>query len=187
MAEYWCLRGNWEVESGFDQAASLAYQKAYKAKELPKYLAAWVEAELRLRFQNDPESLQELHELLVGDDPVILATKSRLCAVQDEFQRALQIADSLPEPQKSFARAFAHWLSGDYKNTLADCELGLTVCDSPQDSKHLLLLLKARAKFMLAHASSTLVAEEFIPASGLPGVNHQELLGVWEAIGEVSG
>lgn len=184
LAEYWCLRGNWEVESGFDQAASLAYQKAYKAKKLPKYVAAWVEAELRLRFQDDPESLQKLHELLVGDDPVILATKSRLYAVQDEFQSALEVASSLPEPQRSFARAFAHWLSGDYKNTLADCELGLTVCNTSHDSKHLLLLLKARAKFMLAHATSALVLEEVIPASGLPGVDYQELLGVWEAVSE---
>lgn len=182
LAEYWCLRGNWQVETGDNQAAISAYQKAYQAKASPKYLAAWVEAEIRIRFDCNKESLLELHDLLEGDDPVIVATRSRLYAIQGNYGLALEIADPLPEPQRSFVRAFAHWLSGDPANTLTDCETGLAACDASHELRQLLLLLRARAKFSLAVATASTERSDFIPPAGLPGVDLQKLEDAWSAI-----
>lgn len=182
LAEYWCLRGNWQVETGDNQAAISAYQKAYQTKALSKYRAAWVEAEIRIRFESDKASLPELHDLLEGDDPVIVATRSRMYAIQGNYELALEIADPLPEPQRSFVRAFAHWLSGDPANTLADCEAGLAACDASHELDQLLLLLRARAKFSLAVATASTDRNDFIPPAGLPGVDLQKLEDAWSAI-----
>lgn len=184
LAEYWCLRGNWNVESGFDQAAIPAYQEAYKAKALPKYLAAWVEAEIRIRFESSPESLSELHDLLQGSDPVLIATRSRLHAVQGNYELAFEVAEPLPEPQRSFAKAFAHWLSGEPAETLVYCEAGLGISDGSDGTHQLLLLLKARAKFALAVATASTVSNDRIPPSGLPGVDPTLLEGAWSAISD---
>lgn len=182
LAEYWCLRGNWQVETGGDQAAISAYQNAYQANALPKYLSAWVEAEIRVRFDHSKESLSELHDLLEGDDPAIVATRSRLYAVQGNYDRALQASDQLPEPQKSFTRAFAHWLAGHLDDTLTDSEAGLAVCGASHEARQLLLLLRARAKFSLAVATASTERRDFIPPAGLPGVESQKLEDAWSAI-----
>lgn len=182
LGEYWCLRGNWHVESGADQAAVVAYRNAYEENSLPKYLAAQVEADIRIRFETRPESLSELHALLEGDDPVIIGTRSRLHAVQGNYKLSLEIADHLPEPKRSFARAFAHWLSGDPDSALADSEAGLDVCDRSHDSYQLLLLLRARSKFTLALATASTISKDVIPPSGLPGVDRQALESAWTAI-----
>ncbi|MFO3795973.1 MAG: hypothetical protein ACK8QZ_01635, partial [Anaerolineales bacterium] len=54
-AEYWRLRGNWQVQTGDNQAAASSYQNAYEATPLPKYRAALVEAEIRIRLEHDNE------------------------------------------------------------------------------------------------------------------------------------
>ncbi|MGE6385455.1 DUF4365 domain-containing protein [Pseudomonas sp. NPDC078416] len=184
LAEYWCLRGNWQVETGGDQAAISAYQKAYQANPLPKYLAARVEAEVRVRFDHNKESLSELHDLLEGDDPAIVATRSRLYAVQGNYDLALETAARLPEPQKSFTSAFAHWLAGELEDTLTDCEAGLAACSASHETRQLLLLFRARAKFSLAVATASTEWRYFIPPAGLPGVELQKLEDAWSAITE---
>jgi hypothetical protein len=182
LAEYWGLRGNWHVEARANQAAISAYKKAYQAKALPKYAAAWVEVEIRTRFENQKDSLSELHDQLEGDDPLIVATRSRLHAVQGNYDLALDIAGVLPEPDRSFATAFAHWLSGAPEKTLSDCEAGLAACDSSHESRSQLLLLRARAKFTLAVATASAERNDFIPPAGLPGVEPHKLEDAWLAI-----
>ncbi|MDR0212271.1 MAG: DUF4365 domain-containing protein [Pseudomonas putida] len=181
-AEYWCLLGNWHVESGADMPASAAYQRAYQLNPLSKYQAAWCEAEIRLRFDNARESLPELGAQLHGDDPVIIATRSRLASIEGDYGRAIQIADTLPQPERSAAAALAHLLNGEHTAVVTCCDQGLALADPLTSLGQTLLLYKARAKFALAHASSFDAEFPFIPASGLPGVDPGMLLEVWTAI-----
>ena len=183
-AEYWRLRGNWQVQTGDNQAAVFSYRNAYEATPLPKYRAAWVEAEIRIRFENDSDSLAELHDLLEGEDPVVIAVRSRLHAVQGHYELAVKLASLLPEPQRSFAKAFAHWLSGGPEKTLTACEAGLTACETSDDIREPLLLLRARAKFALAVATAGKQQRESIPPAGLPGVDPQKLKEAWAAIND---
>ncbi|MGX1173958.1 DUF4365 domain-containing protein [Pseudomonas sp. R151218B TE3479] len=183
-AEYWRLRGNWQVQTGDNEAAASSYQNAYEATPLPKYRAALVEAEIRIRFEHDNESLAELHDLLEGEDPIVIAVRSRLHAVQGHYELAIELADLLPEPQRSFARAFAHWLSEQPADALTDCEAGLAACEASDDIRELLLLLRARAKFSLALATASTQRRESIPPAGLPGVNLQKLEEAWAAIND---
>lgn len=184
LAEYWCLRGNWQVETGDNEAAVSAYQKACQANPLPKYRAAWVEAEIRIRFENNKDSLADLHDLLEGENPVIVATRSRLYAIQGNYGPALEFTDALPEPQGSFTRAFAYWLSGSPEKTLTQCEAGLAACDASHELRQLLLVLRARAKFSLAVATASTERDDFIPPAGLPGVDLPKLEEAWAAIND---
>ena len=183
-AEYWRLRGKWQVQTGDNKAAVSSYQNAYEVTPLPKFRAAQVEAEIRIRFENDSDSLAELHDLLEGEDPAIIAIRSRLHAVQGHYELAVEQANLLAEPQRSFARAFAHWLSEEPANALTDCEAGLEACDASDDIRELLLLLRARAKFSLAVATATTPRRESIPPAGLPGVDLQKLEEAWVAIND---
>ncbi|WP_122864120.1 DUF4365 domain-containing protein [Pseudomonas viridiflava] len=181
-AEYWCLQGNWHVESGADEPASAAYQRAYQLNPLPKYQAAWCEAEIRLRFDNACETLPELVEQLQGDDPLIIVTRSRLAAIQGDYRRAVEIAEELPEPERSCATALAHLLNGEHSAVVNCCDHGLALADSLSSVGQTLLLYNARAKFALAHAGTLDAEFPFIPASGLPGVDPVMLLEVWTAV-----
>ncbi|NWA86062.1 DUF4365 domain-containing protein [Pseudomonas sp. D2002] len=182
QAEYWCLLGNWHVESGADVSASSAYQRAYQLNPLPKYQAAWCEAEIRLRFDDARETLPELEAQLQGEDPLINATRSRLAAIQGDYLRAIQIAGALPEPECSSATALVHLLNGDHAAVVNCCDNGLALADSLSSVGQALLLYKARAKFALAHAGTLDAEFPFIPACGLPGVDPVMLLEVWTAV-----
>lgn len=100
------------------------------------------------------------------------------------YQLAVELADLLPEPQRSFTRAFAHWLSEEPANALADCEWGLASCEASDDIRELLLLLRARAKFALALATASTQRRASIPPAGLPGVDRQKLEEAWAAIND---
>ncbi|AZC18534.1 DUF4365 domain-containing protein [Pseudomonas sp. CMR5c] len=181
-AEYWCLQGNWHVESGANLSASSAFQRAYQLHPLPKYQAAWCEAEIRLRFDNACETLAELGEQLQGEDPLIIAIRSRLAAIQGDYRGAVQIAEALPEPERSAARALVHLLNGEHTAAVNCCDQGLAFADPHASLRQTLLLYKARAKFALAHAAALDSEFPFIPASGLPGVDPVMLLEVWTAV-----
>lgn len=182
QAEYWCLQGNWHVESGADVSASAAYQRAYQLNPLPKYQAAWCEAEIRLRFDNARETLPELGAQLQGEDPLIIATRSRLAAIQGDYRGAVQIAEALLEPERSVTTALAHLLNGEHTAAVNCCDQGLTFADPLTSVGQTLLLYKARAKFALAHVATLDSEFPFIPASGLPGVDPVMLLEVWAAV-----
>ncbi|MGK0149691.1 DUF4365 domain-containing protein [Pseudomonas putida] len=182
LAEYWCLRGHWEVEEGTDEAASSAYHRAYQANPLAKYLTAWVEAEIRIRFDSNPASLDELHTLLEGDDPLVVFTKSRLAAIQGDYSSAHRFAETLPAVEQHSAKALAFWLARDYPAVVACCEQGLSFGDRQGASHHMLLLLRARAKFTLAHTAVIDPDNATLPATGLPGVDPGALRDAWTAI-----
>lgn len=182
LAEYWSLRGRWEVEEGTDVAASLAYHRAYQANPLAKYLAAWVEAEIRIRFYSNPASLDELHALLEGDDPLVVFTKSRLAAIQGDYGSAHRFAEKLPAVEQHSAKALAFWLARDYPAVVTCCEQGLSLGDRQDASHQMLLLLRARAKFTLAHTAVIDPDNATLPATGLPGVDPGALRDAWTAI-----
>lgn len=182
-AEYWFLRGKYQTVSGFDQTSSDAFKRAYQINPLAKYLAAWGEAEIRLRFQEDgPRSYPDLLEALIGEDPVVLSTKSRVLAVEGKFEDAISVADKIVGSERCTARALAHTMFGKPVEALVDCDSGLALPDLPDNTRQMLLVLKARAKFSLAQSSASVSVDDVLPPSGLVGIDPELVKEAWQAI-----
>jgi len=182
-AEYWFLRGKFQTVSGFDQTASDAFKLAHQVNPLAKYLAAWAEAEIRLRYQEDgPTSFPDLLEALTGEEPVVLSTKSRALAAEGKFEEAISVADKISGPEKFTARALAHTMFTKPADALVDCDSGLALPDLPDNTQQMLLVLGARAKFSLAQASAPESVDDVLPPSGLAGINPELVKEAWQAI-----
>jgi tetratricopeptide (TPR) repeat protein len=182
-AEYWFLLGKFQTISGFDQMASDTFKRAYQVNPLAKYLAAWAEAEIRLRYQeNGPTFFPDLLEALTGEEPVVLSTKSRVLAAEGKFEEAIVVADKINGPEKFAARALAHTMFTKPAEALVDCDSGLALPDLPDNTQQMLLVLRARAKFSLAQTSAPESVDDVLPPSGLAGIDPELVKKAWQAI-----
>lgn len=183
IADYWFLRGKWQMASSSDQAASDAFKRAHQANPHAKYLAAWAEAEIRIRYQGDgPTPYPDLLEALVGEEPVLLSARSRVLAAEGKFEEAIAVADKISGPEQHAAKALAHTMFSKPTEALADCDSGLALSDLPGNTRQMLLVLRARAKFSLAQASAPESGSEVLPPSGVAGIDPGLVKEAWEAI-----
>lgn len=183
IADYWFLRGKWQMASGSDQAASDAFKRAHQENPHAKYLAAWAEAEFRTRYQGDgPMPYPDLLDALVGDEPVLLAARSRVLAAEGKFEEAIAVADKISGPEQHAARALVHTMFSKPAEALADCDSGLTLSDLPGNTRQVLLVLRARAKFSLAQASAPESGTDVLPPTGVAGIDPGLVKEAWEAI-----
>ncbi|MEJ6819612.1 DUF4365 domain-containing protein [Pseudomonas sp. LF-5] len=184
VADYWFLRGKWQTASGSDQAASDAFNRAHQANPLAKYLAAWTEAEIRLRYQEEdgPKPYPDLLEALVGEEPGVPFARSRVLAAEGKFEEAIAVADKISGPEQHAARALAHTMFSKPAEALADCDSGLGLSDLPDNMRQMLLVLRARAKFSLAQASAPVSGIQVLPPSGVTGIDSGLVKEAWEAI-----
>jgi tetratricopeptide (TPR) repeat protein len=182
-AEYWFLRGKFQTVSGFDQTASDAFKRAHRIHPLAKYLAAWAESEVRLRYQEDvPTSYPDLLEALIGEEPVVLSARSRVLAAEGKFEEAIIVADKISGSERFAARALAHTMFTKPAEALVDCNSGLALPDLPDNTQQMLLVLRARAKFSLAQASAPEFVDDVLPPSGLAGIDPKLVKKAWQAI-----
>jgi tetratricopeptide (TPR) repeat protein len=184
LAEYWFLRGKWHTASSRDKDASDTFWRAYDASHSGKHLAAWVEAELRVRYDGSgPKPYPDLLAALVGTESAVLSAKSRVLAAEGRFEESLQIADEIAGAEGFAARALARTISSKPAEALKECESGLLL--SPSDTtRQLLLVLRASAKFSLAEASTPVLEEHLLPPSGPAGIDSLLVRNAWDAIGE---
>lgn len=182
-SDYWFLRGKWHTARGSDEKASASFQQAWVVNPLGKYVAARVEAELRVRFAGEgPCPYPDLLALLVGDEPVVLSAKSRVLAAEGKLEEAINVANGIVGPERHAARALAHTMFSKPAEALHDCDTGLAVANLPDNTIQLLLVLRARAKFSLAQASAKAVKGDILPPSGVAGVDPALVKDAWEAI-----
>lgn len=187
LGDYWHLRGKWNTANGSDEMASDSFRKAFEANPLGKFVAARVESELRLRnAEKGPALYPDLLELLQGDDPFVLSAKSRVLAAEGKQVESIAMADLIHGPERYAARALAHTMFSKTAEALEDCGLGIANVDLPEHSRQILLLLRARAKFLLSQASvgAAVPSLETLPPSGLAGINPALVKDAWDAIQE---
>lgn len=181
--DYWFLRGKFQSANCTDELARESFKRAYESNPLGKYLSARVEMELRIRNAGEgPQPYPDLIELLKGDEPVVLSSKSRVLAAEGRFEEALAVADRIIGPEHHAARALANTMFCKPEDALKDCETGLALSDLPDNTRQLFLVLRARAKFSIAVPSSLAPEGDILPPSGLAGIVPSHLKDAWDAI-----
>lgn len=186
IGEYWFLSGKWNLAKGYDEQASEAFRKAYEASWSGKHVAAYVESELRRRYRDGAQAQAhpDLLELLSGNDSMVLSARSRVLAAEGKLDDAVAVADMLDGVERHSARALAHTMFGKSVEAVADCDAGLACADLSDNSRQMLLVLKARSKFAISQAGLALVDGELLPPSGTAGVDGVLVKDAWVAIEE---
>ena len=183
--EYWFLRGKWHTANGSDDDAGESFSRAYEHNPLGKHLSARIEAELRARYADEgPKPYPDLIEMLskATDEPVVLAAKSRVLAAEGKLDEALAVADRIDGPERLAARALANTMFVKPEDALRDCEEGLALLDLPENTRQMLLLLRARAKFSVAIARTPGSGDDVLPPSGPAGISPEAVKDAWDAI-----
>jgi len=183
--EYWFLRGKWHTASGSDDHAGDSFSRAYEHNPLGKHLSARIEAELRTRYADEgPKPYPDLIDLLskAKEEPVVLSAKSRVLAAEGKLDEALAVADQIVGPERLAARALANTMFAKPENALQDCEAGLALADLPDNTRQMLLLLRARAKFSMVISGTSASEEDVLPPSGPAGISPEEVKDAWDAI-----
>lgn len=183
IGDYWFLRGKWHTAYGSDVRASEAFRQAHESNPLGKFVSARVEAELRIRYTGEgPKPYPDLIALLTGEEPVVLSAKSRVLAAEGKRDDAIEVADRISGPERQAARALANTMFSAPGDALQDCDSGLALPDLPDNTRQLLLLLRARAKFSLAQVSASALEGDTLPPSGVAEVDPSLVKEAWAAI-----
>ena len=183
QSEFWFLRGKFLTVSGLDAEASAAFKQAYSKTPLGKYLAAWAEAEIRVRDGGKgPVPYPDLLDALEGDDPLILSARSRVLAAEGRFEDSIATADRISGPERHSARALAHTMFSKPVEALADCERGLVEPNLPENIRQMLLLFRARAMFSLSQPTISGDEDIVLPPSGTAGIDPVKVKAAWDAI-----
>lgn len=183
IGDYWFLRGKWHTIRGSDDQASKSFLQAFESNPLGKYVSARVEAELRIRNAGEgPQPYPDLMALLTGEEPVVLSAKSRVLAAEGKLNEAIEVADRISGPERHAARALANTMFSKPADALQDCDSGLALPELPDNTRQLLLLLRARAKFSLAQASTSAPEGDMLPPSGVAGIDPSLVKDAWDAI-----
>jgi tetratricopeptide (TPR) repeat protein len=180
-AEYFYSSGRMCALLGDDQGASVGYKKALEALPLPRYLAAWAEGELRVRFDVDGESdYADLIEAMVGSDPLVLSMKARLLAAGQRRSEALELLNTFEGQEKLSALAVIQTMSCQHKEAYQACLDGLALPGVSDSRRQLFMLLKARACFSSAVGYGTSLGfDQILPPSGLANLDLQQIKDAW--------
>lgn len=186
LAEYWHLTGRLANAIGEPERASDAFRKAAEIGDEARCWGAWAESELRRRYHPDtPQDFTDVIAALPGAEPQILSIKVRLLAASGKYDEAMALLKTFDGPESLAARAVVQTMYSQPQEALQACTDGLALPDTPESTRHLFLVLKARARFNLATASVNVrMEDEFVPHSGLPGTDAQLLRQAWEDIQE---
>ena len=183
VAEYWFLRGRLATADDDSEAASNAFKTAAEIHSEPRFWSAWAESELRRRHHPDKDNdYSDVASQLPGSEPEVLSVKARLLAASRKYDEAVAIVDSFDGPESLAARAVIETMFSKVENALAACESGLARTDTPDSTRHLFQILKARARFNLALKRSSVVDGEVIAPSGPKGANSELLRQAWTEI-----
>lgn len=189
LAEYWHLKGRYQSATGEDEAAAQAFKKATEAASKPKYLAAWAESEIRRRFRlGESQDYSDIISALpTVNDPLILSVKARLLAAGGKHDEAIALLDTFSGPESLSARAIVQTMFSKHQEALDACIDGLTATGIRESTRHLFMVLRARARFSLALRSapgykSSDDEDDVLPSSGLPGTDAKLLRLAWDDI-----
>lgn len=183
VAEYWFLRGRLANADDDSEAASKAFKTAAQTHSEPRFWSAWAESELRRRYHPDKEDdYSDVADQLPGSEPDILSVKARLLAASRKYEDAMAVVDSFDGPESLAARAVIETMLSNVDKALAACEAGLARGDTPDSTRHLLQILKARARFNLALKGSSVVDGEIVSPAGPKGTDSDLLRQAWTEI-----
>ena len=187
LAEQSFLEARVHALHGDEHSARTCYESAVKlSANQPRYLAAWLESELRRRHQDDIARFGDLinsAEQADQSDPSVKSILSRLLAISGRPEEGLAIAASIPGFEGHAAAGIIHTMSGASHEALQDCDAGLRERNVPERSQLLFLILRARARFRLALREWFASTEiDILPMSGPAGTDLRFLQSGWSDI-----
>jgi|GEM_PF-1276107 len=148
-AEYLYCRGKLHSRNSEEtQAAAdyaLACQHSYDA---PRYLTAWVEAEIAIRHQSGKTcDVSDLKARSQADTPEVKATLARLLAIEGDFDGATAVLNSIPRREALNTLAIVASMQERYEEVVRICDEGLAQRQLDLRSQQLFHILRARANF----------------------------------------
>ena len=183
VAEYWFLRGRLANAEDDSSKASTAFKTAAETHSDPRFWSAWAESELRRRYHPEKDDdYSDVTDTLPGNDPTILSVKARLLAASRKYDDAMRVVDSFDGPESLAARAVIETMFSKVENALVACESGLARTDTPDSTRHLFQILKARARFNLALKGTTVSNGELVSPAGPRGTDTFLLREAWTDI-----
>ena len=166
-AEYLYCCGRLRSRSSDETQAAADYALACQhSADAPRYLTAWVEAELALRYHPEKQcDLSDLKARLQTDAPEVKATLARLMATEGDFDGAAKLLDTLSRRDSLNTRAIVAGIEGKHEEVVRVCDEGISQEQLDLRSLQLLHILRARANFMLSMPSTRDVAGDIVIAS----------------------
>lgn len=187
LAEQSFLEARVHALHGDEHSAQACYESAVRlSANQPRYLAAWLESELRCRHQDDLARFDDLinsAEQADQSDPSVKSILARLLAISGRPGEGLAIAASIPGFEGHAAAAIIHTMSGASHQALQDCDAGLQERHVPERPQLLFRILRARAYFRLALREWFASTEtDLLPMSGPAGTDLSLLQTGWSDI-----
>lgn len=187
LAEQSFLQARVHALNGDENSARVCHESAVKASaNRPRYLAAWLESELRCRHGDGAARFDDLlssAEQADQADASVKSIRSRLLAVVGRPEEGLAMAASIPGFEGHAAAAIIHTMAGASHEALQECDAGLADRNVPERSQLLFLILRARARFRLALRNwFASTVSEVLPLSGPTGTDVSLLRSSWRDI-----
>ena len=148
-AEYLYCRGRLHSRNSEETQAAADYSLACKhSHDAPRYLTAWVEAEIAIRYQPGKTcDVSDLKARSQSDTPEVKATLARLLAIEGNFDGAEEVLKSLPRRDALNTLAIVASMQDRYEDVVGICDEGLAQQQLDLRSQQLFHILRARANF----------------------------------------
>lgn len=185
QAEYWYLQGKCYSQESSDESAIEAYKKAVDfSPGASRYKVAWIEAEFISRFERptSPDFTDLLSQLtLSSNEEVIL--KARILAGEGNYVQASEILNTIPKSETFVARAMIATMQSSWLEVIKSCDEGIVQPQNKDETKQLLYLFRARARFHLAISQSASYSEgRIVPIFGPADLDIFNLRLAWDDI-----
>ena len=166
-AEYLYCRGRLHSRSSEETQAAADYALACQhSGDASRYLTAWVEAELSLRYQPGKTcDLSDLKARLQTEAPEVKATLARLMAIDGNFDDAAKLLNVLPRRDALNTLAIVAGMEGKHEEVVRVCDEGVAQEQLDLRSQQLFHILRARANFMLSMPSTLEVTGDLVITS----------------------
>lgn len=187
LAEHSFLEARVQALCGNECSARVYYESAVSlSASQPRYLTAWLESELRCRFQDETARFDDLiNSAKQADqsDPSVKSILSRLLAISGQPDEGLAVAKSIPGVEGHAAAAIIHTMLGASQEALQFCDAGLRERHVSERSQLLFLILRARARFRLGLREwFSSQGTDALPISGPAGTDLRLLRSGWSDI-----
>lgn len=183
VGAYWFIKGKLQISLGLHEKSVESFWRAWETDQSAKHLAAWAESEIRRRNFEDPkDDLSDIIQTLNTDEEEVLSVKSRILAANGECEASVSIAESMSGAERYVALAIANLVCGQPEESLGQCAEGERLPDLSHNSRNLLRLVRARARFALVLQSAPPTDEGVVPPGGVAGVDLQLVEDAWSAI-----
>jgi hypothetical protein len=183
-AEFWYLRGRSLALNSKEPEAAESYEKAHAAEpSVSKYLVAFVETQLRIRhIAGQPLDVSDLLEKLTSTKADVIGIAARVLAASGDLAGARAKLATLAPKEAINEKAIVATMQGDTAAVISICGEGLADPYLQENSRQLLLLLRARAHFGEALDLRADHGDFVIPAYGPSHIDLPKLHSAWADI-----